>query len=155
SAWAQTSFSTVSMAGIGEIKIGMKKAELEKLVNEPLRLKNLLNKDWERDTLQVTYREMPLQMILDKNIREDKASEIIVYEVKSAAPQLKTRSGIGIGDDKLKIISTYDGYTIHILPEFENNYTVKSKTKSTVWLYGDESDKVTIFYLTNNNGQRL
>ncbi|MBD0366865.1 MAG: hypothetical protein ICV53_12270 [Flavisolibacter sp.] len=128
SAWAQTSFSTVTMVGIGEIKIGMKKAELEKLLSEPLRLKNLLKKDWKCDTVQVIYKEMQMQVILGKNMREDKASEIIVYEVKSAASQLKTHSGIGIRDDKLKIISTYEGYTIHILSEFENNYTVKVKS---------------------------
>ena len=79
-----------------------------------------------------------------------KSQGYIVYEVRSSSPQLKTKSGIGIGDDKLKIVSTYSDYLIHIMPEYENNYTVKSKTRSTVWLYGDESGKVIIFYLTNN-----
>ena len=62
---------------------------------------------------------------------------------------MKTRSGIGIGDDKYKIISTYEGYTIWIMPEYENNYTTKSKTKSSIWLHGD-SRNVIIFYLNNN-----
>jgi hypothetical protein len=39
---------------------------------------------------------------------------------------------------------------IQIMPEYEKDYTIKSKTRSTVWLYGDESGKVIIFYLTNN-----
>lgn len=35
------------------------------------------------------------------------------------------------------------------MPEYENNYTVKSKTKSTIWLHGDDGN-VIIFNLDNN-----
>ncbi|HVG41447.1 MAG TPA: hypothetical protein VM888_07525 [Chitinophagaceae bacterium] len=144
------SFTTVTMAGIGEIKVGMKKADLEKLIGTPIKLKNLLKKESDRDTVLCTYKDIPMQVVLDKNFTADNLSEIVVWEVKSSSPQLKTKSGIGMGEDKLKIITTYEGYIIFLMPEYENNYTVKSKTKSTVTLRGDESGNVIIFYLTNN-----
>jgi hypothetical protein len=39
---------------------------------------------------------------------------------------------------------------IYIIPEYENNYTVKSKTKSSVWVHSDDAGKVIVFHLVNN-----
>ena len=148
-AFAQSA-PAVSLAGIGDIKVGMKKADLEKLTGQPVKLVKLLKKeDWERDTVNITYKDIPYQVILDKDYINENSQGFIVYEVRSNAPGLKTKSGVGIGDDKLKIVSTYQDYMIQIMPEYENDYTTKSKTKSTVWLFGDDG-KVIIFYLTNN-----
>jgi hypothetical protein len=149
-AFCQTATAIVSMSGIGEIKVGMKKAELEKLTGKPVKLDKLLRKtDSDRDTLAITLHDLDYEVVMEKNYIDDKRSEFVVWEVRSTAAPLKTKSGIGIGDDKLKIISTYETYMIQIMPEWENNYTVKSKTRSTVWLFGDNGT-VIIFYLTNN-----
>src|SRR5215212_703567 len=150
-AGSQNNALTVTMNGIGDIKLGMKKADLEKLTGQPVKLINLLKKgeDWNRDTISVLYKEIQYQLVLDKDYINDKKDDVIVYEIKANSPQLKTKSGIAIGDDKLKIVSTYGDYMLQIQPEYENDYTVKSKTKSTVWLFSDEG-KVIIFYLTNN-----
>ena len=148
-AFSQT-VPTVSLAGIGDIKVGMKKADLEKLTGQPVKLVKLLKKeDWERDTINLTYKDVPYQVILDKDYINENSQGFIVYEVKSNAGSLKTKSGVGIGDDKLKIVSTYQDYMIQIMPEYENDYTTKSKTRSTVWLFGEDG-KVIIFYLTHN-----
>ena len=109
----------------------------------------LKKEDWERDTINFTYKDIPYQVILDKDYINENSQGFIVYEVKSNGSTLKTKSGIGIGDDKLKIVSTYQDYMMQLMPEYENDYTTKSKTKSTVWLFGDDG-KVIIFYLTNN-----
>ena len=147
---AQAQPATVSLAGIGDIKVGMKQSELEKLIGQPVKLVKLLKKEnWERDTINFIHKDVPYQVVLDKDYINDPSQGFIVYEVKSNGPALKTKSGIAIGDDKLKIVSTYGDYTIQIMPEYENDYTVKSKTKSTLWLFGDDG-KVIIFYLTNN-----
>jgi hypothetical protein len=129
----------------------MKKTELEKLINQPIKLTKLSKKDsYEPDTATCTYNGMEATVVFQKQEVGEKW-EIVVWEVKSSFPQLKTRSGISISDDKLKIIITYEGYMVYIMPEYEDsNYTIKSKTKSTIWLHGDESGKVIIFYLTNN-----
>src|SRR6478672_757462 len=137
-AGAQNTPTIVTMNGIGDLKIGMKKAELEKLIGQPLKLVNLMKKadEWNRDTLELVYKDVQYQLILDKDYLNDKKEDIILYEVKSNSPNLKTRSGIGIGDDKLKIVSTYGDYMLQIQPDYEQDFTVKSKTRSTVWLFG-------------------
>ena len=146
---AQT--ATVTMAGIGDIKLGMKKADFEKLVNQSFSLPHLTakNDDYYQDTVHINYKGIEADVIFQKEYSENNKYDIAIWEIKSNSNQLKTKSGIGIGDDKYKIISTYEGYTIWIMPEYENNYTVKSKTKSTIWLHGDDGN-VIIFNLDNN-----
>lgn len=147
---AQTNLFTVSLSGIGDIKLGMKKTEFEKLVNQKFKLPHLTteNKDYYQDTVHINYKGLEADVIFQKEYSENDKYDIVVWEVKSSSTQLKTKSGIGIGDDKIKIISTYPDFTIWITPEYEKDYTVKSKTKSTVWLHGD-SGGVIIFYLDN------
>lgn len=143
----------VTMNGIGEIKLGMKKADLEKLMNQSFVLPHLakINEDdYFQDTVHVNYKGLDADIIFQKQYADNNKWDIIVWEIKSNNPQLKTRSGIGIGDDKYKIISTYDGYAMYIMPEYENNYTVKSKTRSSITLHGDSTENVIIFYLENN-----
>lgn len=147
---AQTAGPAVSMGGIGDIKVGMKKAEFEKLTGQPVKFVKLLKKeDWDRDTITMVYKDVNYQVVFDKDYINGNNNSFIVYEIRSSSPQLKTKSGIGIGDDKLKIVDTYKDYMIQIMPAYENDYTTKSKTKSTLWLFGDESGKVIIFYLEN------
>ena len=148
---AQTTSLTVTMAGIGDIKVGMTKAEVEKLTGQSIKLVELLKKsdDWKRDTINLTHKNVVYQLIFDKDYINEKPKGFIVYEVKSKTAELKTKSGISIGDDKLKIVSTYGDYMMQIQPDYENDYTTKSKTRSTVWLYGD-NNTVIIFYLDSN-----
>lgn len=148
---AQNNSLTVTLAGIGEIKVGMTKTEVEKLTGQSIKLVQLLKKtdDYTRDTISLTHKGISYQLIFDKDYMNEKPKGFILYEVRSSTAQLKTKSGIGVGDDKLKIVSTYGDYMLQIQPEYENDYTTKSKTKSTVWLYGD-SETVLIFYLENN-----
>ena len=142
--------ASVTTAGIGEIKLGMNRAELEKLTGQPVKLVHLLKKEnWERDTLNILFRNVPYQVIMDRDYINEKGTGFIIYEVKTNSTGIKTRSGISIGDDKLKIISTYNDYMIQIMPEYEDDNQTKSKTRSTVWLHGDDG-KLIVFYLTNN-----
>jgi len=147
---AQLNSFTVTMAGIGDIKLGMKKADFEKLVNQTFKLPRLTakNDDSYQDTVHVNYKGLDADVVFQKEYSDENKFNIVVWAVRSNAPQLKTRSGIGIGDDKIKIITAYPDFTIWLMPEYEKDYTVKSKTKSTVWLHGD-SGNVIIFYLEN------
>lgn len=140
----------VTTTGIGEIRLGMTKTDLEKLTGQPVKLVKLLKKEaWERDTVNLVYKNVSYQVIMDRDYINEKSSGFIVYEVRSNSAALKTRSGISIGDDKLKIISTYNDYVIQIMPELEEDYKTRSKTRSTVWLHSGDG-KLIIFYLTNN-----
>jgi hypothetical protein len=149
---AQNNLSTISMNGISDIKVGMKKAELEKLLNQSFTLPHLSknDNDYYQDTVQITYKGTKADVIFQKDYSGEKKYDMVVWEVRSSSKQLKTKSGIGIGDDKLKIINAYQDFTIHIIPEYENDYKTKSKTRSSVWLFGDEGDRVIIFHLTYN-----
>jgi len=146
---AQTTL--VTMNSIGDIKLGMKKAQVEKLVNQTFNLPHLSSKKSEayQDTVHINYKGIEADVMFQKEYSENNKYDIAVWEIKSNSPDLKTKSGIGIGDDKLKIITTYEGYVIWIMPEYENNYSVKSKTKSSVWLHGDDGN-VIIFYMDKN-----
>jgi hypothetical protein len=142
---------TVTMAGIGDIKLGMKQAEVERLLNRTLKLPhtNAGNDDYYQDTVHITYKGLDADLIFQRDYIDDKKYTVNVYEIRSSNPLIRTRSGIGIGDDKYKIIRAYEGYTIWIMPEYENNDRVKSKTRSSVWLHGDDGGLI-IFYLDNN-----
>ena len=151
-AGAQQNTAMVSMNGIGELKIGMKLPEVEKITGQKIKLVNLLRKDdsWQRDTIRLVHKGVSFNLVFDNDFHEN-SKGYIVYEISSDSPQLKTRSGLGIGDEKLKIVSTYFDYLIHIVPEYEGEaQLVKSKTRSSVWLFGDTSETVIIFHLVNN-----
>jgi hypothetical protein len=111
---AQTSAVTVTMTGIGDIRLGMKKAEFEKLMDQTFKLPHLTSKndDYYQDTVHINYKGMEADVIFQKEYRENDKYDITVWEIRSNSPQLKTKSGISIGDDKYKIISTYEGYVI-------------------------------------------
>ncbi|HWJ29510.1 MAG TPA: hypothetical protein VNS32_23425 [Flavisolibacter sp.] len=148
---AQDNTVMVTLNGIGDIKLNMKKAELEKLLGQKLNLKNLATKsDYNNsDTFHCRYKGMDMDIVLTKSFITDSKYDIVVDEITSNNPLLKTRSGIGIGDDKCKIINTYAGYLMTIEPVYDDaNSTVISKTRSLIWLRGDTS--AIIFYTDNN-----
>lgn len=148
---AQTNSYKVTMNGIADFKIGMKKAELEKLLNQTIKLKNLLGKDeWVMDTFEYKYKDLDVSVILNKRFIDDNKSDIILWGIMCSSTLIKTLSGITIGDDKVKIITTYDGYRLMIIPDYENDNTVKSKTKSSIYLYADDSSNQIVFRLENN-----
>lgn len=153
--FSQTNNITVNMNGISDFKIGMKKQEIEKLIAKTITLKNLNKEDWMMDTFKCQYKGAEFTLIFDRDYIDDNNFNIILYEVNSNSTLLKTPGGISIGDDKIKIVTTYDGYTIYLMPEWENDYTVKSKTRSLVMVHGDESGHVITFHMNNNKVESM
>jgi hypothetical protein len=135
----------VSLSGIGAIRLGMKKEALDKLFSAPVKLKNLLPAEWNPDTVQVQLGGIDYQVVLNKSVDERDKNAIVVYAVHSRSPLLKTRSGVGMGDDKLKIVSTYEDYMLHLAPEYDGETGAKIKGKSSVMLYGDETPTMIVF----------
>lgn len=140
-----------STGGIGPFKIGMSRAAIEKLLNIKLKLPNSSNaKSYEMDTVMCTYKEMKLQLEFSREYYgNDTMQKQGLYSITSSYPLIKTKSGIGIGDDKLKIVKTYDQYRLVIVPVLGDD-NKQNANKSTVTLYDNESIKVLIFYLDNN-----
>ena len=151
---AQNSYP-VTMNGIAGFKLGMKKEEAEKLLGQEIKLINTLKKEDDLDTITCKYKDMDLTFIFEKDYNDDKNSNIIIREIMTNSAFAKTPSGIGIGDDKFKIITTYEAYTIWIVPAYENNYTTRSKTKTDVYVHGDESGDAIIFHLNMNKVESI
>ncbi|HNP21472.1 MAG TPA: hypothetical protein PKM63_10240 [Panacibacter sp.] len=146
---SQTSVG-VTMNGIGNLKIGMKLVDVEKLAGAPLKLNNILKDDWNFDTIATRINGINFKLVFSRDYADEKKYDVTLREVSSSDSSLKTKSGITIGDDKLKIINTYEGYTIWIVPDYENDYTVRSKTRTTIFLFGDNSGNTILFHLFMN-----
>jgi len=152
--YAQQTYS-VTMNGIGPFKLNMKKAEVEKILGKEIKLKNLLKEDWNYDTLSYEYNSIPFSFVFDRQSIDEKNYDVILREVNSNATALKTPSGITIGDDKIKIVNTYETYTIWIVPDYENDYTTRSKTKSSIWVQGDDTGNTIIFHMYMNKVESI
>lgn len=140
----------VTMNGIGNLKIGMRQADVEKLSGLPIKLNNILKDDWTYDTIATRINGVDFSLVFDREYVDEKKYDVTLKEIGSSDPALKTKSGITIGDDKLKIISTYEAYTMWIVPDYENGYTTRSKTKTTIFLFGDNTGNTILFHLFMN-----
>lgn len=148
---AQTTDYVVSMAGIGPFKIGMKKIELEKVLAKKITLHYLSDKDsGYADTIKTKYKNMDVILYLGKQYVDENKEDIILTGVRSGSALCKTKSGIAIGDDKIKVINVYENNTLYIWPEYEDDtYTRRSKTKSLISISADDSENSIVIHLVN------
>jgi hypothetical protein len=87
---------------------------------------------------------------LERKYSDETNFEMAVLGVRSNSPLCKTQSGIGIGTDKLKIVTTYENYSISLWPEYDDDaYTIKSKTRSVAQVMNDDYDSMILFHLVN------
>jgi len=150
SAFTQSNLIATSN-GIGDIKLEMTKADVEAVIGQSLKLRPLSEQGWTDDTTTFVYNNVSYEIILQREANEKKKLvRSLVYQITCASKFLKTKSGITIGDDKLKIITTYEGYYIRIEPAYEDAFKqIKSKNRSVVMVLTDVN-KAVIFYLTDN-----
>ena len=152
--YAQQTYS-VTMNGIGPFKLNMKKAEVEKVLGEEVKLKNLLKENWNYDTLSYDYNNIPFTLVFDRQSVDEKNYDIILREIKSNSTLLKTPSGITIGDDKINIVNTYEAFTIWIVPDYENDYTSRSKTRATIWIQSEDAGNTIQFHMYLNKVESI
>lgn len=130
---AQNKDQVVSFEGIGALKMGMSKAELEKLLSIKIVLKHIYVDEVYVEDIPVKY--MGVDMVISLFRSEDKIA--IIDGISTTSPLFKTVDGIGIGTDQLTIINKYENQLLIIQPEYENpeGPDVKlSKTNSTITL---------------------
>src|SRR3954454_22054253 len=86
--FAQDNPVPVTLNGISDIKLHMKKADLEKLMGQKLTLKNISSKndDNHSDTVQCIYKGIDLNIVLDKTYTSDNKYDVVVGEIKSSSP---------------------------------------------------------------------
>ncbi len=148
---AQSNDYLVTMDGIGLLKIGLQKAELEKILNKKITLRYLSDNDsGYADTIKTKYKNIDVILYLAKQYTNENKAAIYLHGIKTSSPLCQTRSGIKIGDDKMKIITAYENSILNIWPEYEDEkYTRRSKTRSVVLVSSDDSNNTIIFYLNN------
>lgn len=147
---AQNTDYLVTPKGIGQLKLGMKKAELEKVLGKKIQLKNLLEKDGYSDTIKAKYKNIDVQVYIEKSWVDEDNYELVLSGIRTSSPLCKTAGGIGIGTDKLRIVNAYENSTVYIWPEYEDDtYTRRSKTKAVISVFSDEEANSLNFYLVN------
>lgn len=147
---AQNTDYLVTQNGMGLLKLGMKKAELEKVLGKKIQLKNLLEKDGYSDTIKVKYKNIDVLVYLEKSWLADDSYELVLSGIRTSSPLCKTAGGIGIGTDKLKIVNAYENSNVYIWPDYEDEtYTRRSKTKSVITIFNDDEANSLTFYLLN------
>lgn len=147
---AQNNDYLITPNGIGPFKLGIKKAQVEKLLGKKITLKNLLAEDGWQDTIKARYKNTDIELYLQRSYETMDKPDIVLGGIRVYSSLYKTQAGIAVGDDKMKVINTYEFYSVSIWPEFEDEeYTRRSKTKAVVSVYFDKEGNSIAFNLTN------
>ncbi len=133
----------VTLSGIGPFKVNMTKTEIEKLLGKKIATPHNTNHDsYNNDTVAITYKDVNLNMVFYQEYLAENKTETALFSIFSSSPLLRTKSGIAIGDEKAKVLSTYDDYSLNInfdyIEDDKGNYK-RSKTKSSILLFGENS----------------
>jgi hypothetical protein len=149
-AGAQNNDYIVSMDGIGALKIGMKQDEVEKLLNKKLVLPNALNKadSWE-DSASGKYNSIGVQLYFQRRYESTDSFVMVLVSVRTSSPVCKTKSGVGVGADKLKVIAAHENNYISMGPYYGEDYGTKIKATYLISVLSDQRERAIRFYLDN------
>lgn len=158
-AMAQNKDYIFSMKGLGGLKLGMSQAEVEKLLDEKIVLRNSLDTTSYsyQDTAKLKYKNIDVQLEFDRNYYAPYKFRMHLIGIRASSPLCKMATGIGIGTDMLKIIAVYDSLHVKIQPGHVTYYeTDKGKGKSTLSILDDGASTMDgsnaytmVFYLLN------
>ena len=111
---AQKDDHTLKFDGLGALKLGMTKAELEKLLNTKIVLKHIGVDEVYTETVNATYKGIDYELFLMR--RDDVVA--VLEGVTTTSPVFKTPEGIGVGSDQLTIINTYEKHLLMIVRDY-------------------------------------
>ena len=121
---AQKNNYTLSFDGVGELKLGMSKAELEKLLHSKIVLKHIGVDEVYEETIQAKYLGRDVTLSLFRS--EDRIA--VLESVRVTDPVFKTADGTGIGTDQSTIVNKYEDQLLIIHPDFFDNNAVRNQT---------------------------
>jgi len=150
---AQNKDYTISFEGLGSLKLGMIQDEVEKLLNQKIKLTNHLDtvNNFYLDSARLKYKNIPVQLEFERNYYAPNVFHMRLIGIRASSPLCKTANGIGIGSAKLKIITAYEDYGIKMQPGYAHYYeTEKGKGKSTISILDDSGVYTIRLYLLNN-----
>jgi hypothetical protein len=129
----------LTAGGIGDLKIDMSQAQVEKVLGQPLALRHAKDASdtWWSDTAIVKYKDLDLNLYFEKLTDASDNRYLQLIGIETASTLCRTATGAGVGDDKFDVIKAYDNNisTLNMGPEFEqvNDTTwLPSKTKSYI-----------------------
>ena len=141
----------ITEKGLGDLHIGMKVNETEKLLGKKFTLSHMHEPQgsW-LDTAQVTYNQVPMDLYFERQYSREDQFEMVLSGIRFTHEKCKTEKGIGVGSHRDDIINAYDGYSMSIFYDFEDTtYTTRSKTRSFVNVSRDDAETMFIFTLQN------
>lgn len=149
----------ISKDGIGELKIGMTKKDIEKLLQESLVMQhaNDTGEVWS-DTAVVKYNEIEVTLYFQKIYSENPTDEMELYGLGTSSPLCRTADGLGVGDDKYAVLAAYEDNPISMGPEnIQLNDTTWgfSKTNYNIYVSDDKWDKQISFVLVNKKVAKI
>ena len=147
---AQNTDYLITMDGVGKLKIDMTVDEVEKLLGKKFNL-SLNDEDGSyMDTVKTKYKAIDVILYFERQYEDDTVYKMALYGMKVTNPLCKTKSGLGIGTDKIRLINDYETYFLRVAPDWtDDTYMTLSKTKSSVYVYDHDSEKAIIFQLNN------
>lgn len=153
----------VSSTGIGDIKINMTLADVEKIIGNTIDIPLHTEESYAFDSVQVNYKGIVLDLAFytagdDENGKPKK----MVYGLSASHQSLQTRSGFTLGSDKFDIVKKLDGMYLHLQPDWRMEEK-SDKAKYSVLILTDgengtqlmmyfENNKLTGFHLTIHEG---
>ena len=110
--------NTITKDGIGNLKIGMTKTVLEKMLKATLSMKHAKDTGeiW-MDTATVQYAGMEVELYFQKLYSEEPSTEMELFGLSTKSPLCKTTAGIGVGDDRNAVLTAYEENPITMGPE--------------------------------------
>lgn len=119
---AQKNEHTISFDGIGDLKLGMGKAELEKLLNIKIALKHIHVDEVYVETIKTKYLGKDVSLYLMRS--EDRIA--VLESITVTDPIFKMADGTGIGTDQSTIVNKYENQLLIIQPDYaESNPPAK------------------------------
>lgn len=148
----------VSFDGIGPVKVSMKQAELEKLLNQKVPLTNptdTISGSWE-DSASIKYKEIEIKLHFVRTYEDADSFYMRITRLQTSSPLCKTQNGIRIGSAKNEIIDVFENYLLIMAPDYaDTSYTTRSKTHYSIIVREDWEGRQIVFYLKENKVYKI
>ena len=143
-------FAQVSTTRINDFKIGMKKAELEKIIGKKINIK--MPEGYQEEPSNVLYKGIVYEVYFANQYDDEgnQLKDMQLVSVKSKDKSLKTLSGIGVGSTLYELIEKYKDNNIEISDSWDDNGNrIKTERHFTI----NDYDAGTYLFMTLKNGK--
>lgn len=145
--------------GIGDIKIGMTRTDLEKMLKQSIQMKHAgdTGEIWV-DTATIKYKDIEVECYFQKQYSENPTTEMELFGLSTKSPLCKTASGLGVGSERAEVLAAFEDNPINMGPEsvMVNDTTWElSKTNYYINISDDKWDKQISFQLVNKKVARV